>query len=139
MRRFYPFAPFTGARVAHDFQWNGYQFKEGTLVFLDLYGTNHDEKIWEKADAFMPERFATWQENAFTFIPQGGGHYHNGHRCPGERITIEVMKLAVDCLVNHMKYEVPKQDLSYSLTRMPTLPNSGFKMTSVRRKGPLNR
>lgn len=55
-------------------------------MFLDLYGTNHDENIWEKPSQFIPERFATWQENAFNFIPQGGGHYQNGPDAPEKEL-----------------------------------------------------
>ena len=32
VRRFYPFAPFLGARVRSDFTWQGYPFRKGTLV-----------------------------------------------------------------------------------------------------------
>lgn len=45
VRRFYPFFPFILALVKKDFSWKGYQFEEGTLTLLDLYGTNHDPKI----------------------------------------------------------------------------------------------
>jgi hypothetical protein len=33
-----------------------------------------------------------------------------------------------------MQYEVPEQDLSYSLSRMPTLPGSRFIISKVRAK-----
>ncbi|MDY0407243.1 cytochrome P450 [Virgibacillus sp. 179-BFC.A HS] len=59
VRRYYPFFPVTVARVREDFLWKGYDFKAGTLVLLDLYGTNHHPAIWEKPDEFMPERFRT--------------------------------------------------------------------------------
>ncbi len=71
VRRFYPFFPFVAARVKQDFTWNGYQFTEGTLTLLDLYGTNHDQKLWEHPNMFYPERFAQWQGSPFSFIPQG--------------------------------------------------------------------
>jgi hypothetical protein len=47
VRRFYPFFPFVAAVVKKDFTWKGFEFKEGTLTFLDLYGTNHDPEVWE--------------------------------------------------------------------------------------------
>ncbi|HEX3934555.1 MAG TPA: cytochrome P450, partial [Puia sp.] len=31
VRRFYPFAPFMGAKVRHDFEWRGYPFPHGAL------------------------------------------------------------------------------------------------------------
>lgn len=134
VRRYYPFAPFLGARVRKDFTWNHFQFKEGMLVLLDVYGTNHDPRLWENPNEFRSERFKEWNGNLFDFIPQGGGDPANGHRCPGEAITVEVMKASLDFLLNKINYQVPKQDLTYSLVKMPTLPESGFEMSEIRRK-----
>ncbi|MDS9999114.1 cytochrome P450 [Bacillus atrophaeus] len=134
VRRFYPFGPFLGAQARKDFVWNQCEFKEGMLVLLDLYGTNHDARLWEDPNEFCPERFKDRKDQLFDLIPQGGGDPAKGHRCPGEGITIEVMKVTLDFLINHIEYEVPEQDLSYSLVRMPSLPESGFVMSRIRRK-----
>lgn len=132
VRRYYPFGPFLGARVRKDFTWRECEFKEGMLVLLDMYGTNHDYRIWNNPDEFSPERFQKWDGNIFDFIPQGGGDASQGHRCPGEGITVEVMKASLDFLVNKIEFEVPEQDLSFSLAKIPTLPESGFVMRNVR-------
>jgi fatty-acid peroxygenase len=134
VRRYYPFGPFLGARVRKDFTWKGADFKGGMLVLLDIYGTNHDSRLWENPNEFQPERFKEWKGSLFDFIPQGGGDPAEGHRCPGEGITVEVMKASLDFLVNKIQFEVPEQDLSYSLVKMPTLPESGFIMRNIRRK-----
>ena len=134
VRRFYPFAPFLGGRVRKEFTWNQCEFKIGTLVLLDLYGTNHDSQIWKNPHFFQPERFKDWKGSLFDFIPQGGSDPAKGHRCPGEGITIEIMKASLDFLVKKIEFEVPGQDLSYSLTKMPTLPESGFVMSNIRKK-----
>lgn len=134
VRRYYPFGPFLGARVRKDFTWKQCEFKEGMLVLLDMYGTNHDPRLWEKPNEFRPERFKEWNGSLYNFIPQGGGDPASGHRCPGEGITVEIMKATVDFLVNHIEYDVPEQDLSFSLDRLPTYPKSGFVMSHIRRK-----
>ncbi|MGE5379917.1 MAG: cytochrome P450 [Methylocystaceae bacterium] len=134
VRRYYPFAPFLGARVRKDFVWNGYEFQEGMLVLLDIYGTNHDPQLWEDPDEFQPGRFKSRKNRQFDFIPQGGGDPTQGHRCPGEGITVEIIKTSADFLVNHIRYQVPKQDLSYSRVRIPTWPASGFIMKNIRSK-----
>ncbi|OXT17221.1 cytochrome P450 [Bacillus sp. OG2] len=133
IRRYYPFGPFLGARVRSDFIWKGYNFNKGDLVLLDVYGTNHDTRLWERPNEFWPERFSEWNGSLFDFIPQGGGDHVKGHRCPGEWITIEAIKASMDFLTNHIHYEVADgQDLSISLVRMPTLPKSRFEITKVR-------
>jgi fatty-acid peroxygenase len=137
IRRFYPFAPFLGARVREEFRWRGYRFPKGTLVLLDVYGTNRDERRWPEPDRFFPDRFRHGQPDPFAYIPQGGGDYLTGHRCAGEWLTIEVVK-RVARLLTDLAYEVPEQDLSFSLSRMPTYPKSGFVMRNVWRLDPIN-
>lgn len=134
VRRFYPFGPFTGARVRKNFEWQGMPFKKGTLVLMDLYGTNHHLDLWQEPEQFQPERFRDWQGSPFSFIPQGGGDYGMGHRCAGEWVTIEAMKTSLEFLVKRMTYDVPEQDLSYSLVRMPSIPKSRFIIRNVQRK-----
>lgn len=134
VRRYYPFTPFLGARVKKDFVWNECEFKEGMLVLLDVYGINHDPKIWNDPDKFMPERFRNREYNPFDFIPQGGGDPSKGHRCPGEGITIEIMKASLDFLTNKIDYDVPNQNLSYDLSEIPTFPESGFIMSNIKEK-----
>lgn len=134
VRRFFPFTPFLGARVKQNFTWNACRFPKGTLVLLDVYGIDHDPNIWNSPFTFLPERFRNRNENMFDFIPQGGGDQAKGHRCPGEEITVEILKTTLDFLVNKIEYRVPRQDLSYSLRRIPTLPKSKFTITSIKRK-----
>jgi fatty-acid peroxygenase len=134
VRRYYPFAPFTGALTAIDFDWQGYHFKKDTLVILDIYGTNHSPELWTEPNRFKPERFKDWQGSPFDFIPQGGGDYDKGHRCAGEWLTIELMQTSLTFLTQDLTYEVPPQDLSYSMTRIPTHPKSNFIMENIRVK-----
>ncbi|MCC4300087.1 cytochrome P450 [Aurantimonas coralicida] len=132
VRRFYPFFPFIGGRVQEEFNWRGHHFARGTWVILDMYGTNHDVRIWAEPDTFRPERFRDWDGSAFNFIPQGGGDFHTDHRCPGEWITIELIKRAVRLLTSTVHYDVPAQDLRVDLARFPAEPKSQFVITNVR-------
>ncbi|MCP3029155.1 cytochrome P450 [Halobacillus sp. A5] len=134
IRRLFPFVPYLGARVKRDFEWNGFTFKEGRLVLLDIHGTNHDKRLWEQPNRFMPERFEEWKGGLFDLIPQGGGEHYKGHRCPGEWITMEAIKASIRFLTEEIEYDVPSQDLSYSLRRMPSMPKSGFIISNVRLK-----
>lgn len=132
VRRYFPFVPFVGAKVKRDFEWRGYRFPQGTRVMLDLYGISHDERYWEAPQAFRPERFAKWEPNPFTFIPQGPGDRATNHRCPGEKIAIELLRVAVQVLASELAYEVPPQDLALDFGRMPALPKSRFIIERVR-------
>ncbi|GAA0286878.1 fatty-acid peroxygenase [Gracilibacillus halotolerans] len=131
VRRYYPFFPFVVARVKNDFEWNGYTFPKDTLTLLDLYGTNHDPDIWSEPNRFNPERFMNWDKNLFAFIPQGGGQVDKGHRCPGEQMTVEILKTTLDFFVNDIRYTLPEQDLSYSMNDIPSLPVSNLLIHHV--------
>ncbi|MEH0984323.1 cytochrome P450 [Micromonospora sp. CPCC 205556] len=135
VRRYYPFFPVAAARVRRSFDWQGHHFPRGRRVLLDLYGTNHHPELWPEPERFRPERFTGWRDDPYGFVPQGAGPHLGGHRCAGEWLTIELMKQAVTLLTTGMRYEVPPQNLAVRLSRMPTLPPSGFLIEKVRRTG----
>jgi len=127
VRRYYPFFPMVGGRVLEPFSWKGHGFHIGDWVLLDLYGTNHHPEAWRDPEIFDPQRFRGWQGDAYGFIPQGGGGFVTGHRCPGEWLTIGLVVEAVRQLLA-MDYAVPEQDLHIAMNRFPALPASGFVM-----------
>lgn len=134
VRRFYPFTPFVGAIAKKNFIRLNCEFRKGDLVLLDVYGINHDMRIWGDPEEFRPERFSDKNYGPFEFIPQGGGDAATGHRCPGEGIAVDIMKASLGFLVSGIDYDVPHQDLHYSLQRIPTRPKDGFIISNVRRK-----
>lgn len=125
VRRNSPFFPCIGGIALHPFEWMDETVPRGAWVLLDLYGTNRHLRSWIEPDAFRPQRYETHSIDAFDFVPQGGGDPHDGHRCPGEALTTELIKAAAQILANR-EYEVPAQDLSVDLSRIPALPRSGF-------------
>ncbi|MGM8227733.1 cytochrome P450 [Cellvibrio sp. ARAG 10.3] len=137
VRRFYPFFPFIGGVVREAFHWRDCRFPVGTRIMLDVYGTNHDARIWQAPYQFQPERFRDWQDNAFSFIAQGGGGYYVNHRCAGEQLTIALMKRCVQLLINTMDYDVIAQDTDIDMRRMPALPKKPFLLRNVRLPLPL--
>lgn len=131
VRRQHAFFPFMTARVRQDFEWKGFWFQAGTRVLLDLYGTNHDPRLWERPEAFRPERFEHWCGNPYSFLTQGGGEPQTQHRCPGERLAIELTKAAVKILTRELDYRLPEQDLSVDLSHIPAAPASGLLIAGV--------
>ena len=128
VRRFYPFFPAVGGRVLDAFDWRGLHFDEGTWVLFDMHGTNHDARLWPEPQRFRPERFAAWQSDGFDLVAQGAGDYLTGHRCPGEALTVDLVKSALHLLASEVVYTVPRQDLTIDLARMPALPASRFQI-----------
>jgi len=125
VRRLAPFFPVVGGLVREPFEWRGRRFRRGEWVVLDLYGTNRDPQRWREPETFRPERFVGRSIDPWEMVPQGGGDFIADHRCPGEWITIALMKEAVAALAA-AQWSVPDQDLSVDLSRIPALPASGL-------------
>ena len=103
----------------------GESVRAGQRVFIDITGTNRDERFWKQPDGFDPGRFlGTDAADSDHFVPQGGGQPETGHRCPGENITVGLLALTAARLAC-LDVRTPPQDLGYSLSRLPTRPRSG--------------
>ena len=132
VRRYFPLFPFLMAEVRTDFEWQGDRFPAGRSVLVDVFGTNHDPRLWKDPETFRPERFREWDGGSFNFIPHGGGDPAQGHRCPGEGITIALMETALDMLTTKIDYDVPRQHLQIRWAPIPTMPASRFVISNVR-------
>ncbi|MFJ1812453.1 MULTISPECIES: cytochrome P450 [unclassified Streptomyces] len=131
VRRFYPFAPFLGGLAVRDLSWRGVSVPAGGMVLLDVFGQNHDEKLWGDPYVFRPQRFLEHPVERDELIPQGGGEPRTGHRCPGEGLTIGLLE-ALALRLAGLDCTVPDQDLRISLRRIPARVRSGFAVRDVR-------
>ncbi|MGY1826928.1 cytochrome P450 [Blastococcus sp. SYSU DS0541] len=127
VRRFYPFAPFIGGRSPARREFDGVEISENAMVLLDLYGQNHDPALWDSPYAFRPERFLDREIGQWELVPQGGGDPRTNHRCPGEQITVALLS-ALAVRLARLGYEVPEQDLTIALHRIPAKPKSGVRL-----------
>ncbi len=136
VRRFFPFVRAIGGTATRDCSFGGKQFKVGAWVMLDLYATNHSGRTWSRPEEFLPQRFRGRTVSPNELVPQGGGYADDGHRCPGEDPTVELMREAVRLLTRAVDYDVPEQDLRISLRRILAAPQSGFLISDVRVRRP---
>ncbi|HEX2146364.1 MAG TPA: cytochrome P450, partial [Pseudorhizobium sp.] len=132
VRRTSPFFPFIGARAQEEVRWRQHVFPKGQWFLLDLYGTTHDPKLFPHPEVFRADRSISWRDQGYDFIPQGAGHAASTHRCPGEMMTVELIKESVRLLSQEMVYIVPSQDLSVKMNRVPALPESGLVLEQVK-------
>jgi fatty-acid peroxygenase len=93
------------------------------MVLLDLYGQDHDPEVWGDPYTFRPGRFLGHDIGAFELVPQGGGDPSTNHRCAGEQITVGVLA-ALAMRLARLSFDVPEQDLTISLSRIPARPAS---------------
>jgi fatty-acid peroxygenase len=118
LRRYYPFVAMLAARTRRPIEIGGRPVPAGRRVILDVYGTLHDPQLWAAPEHFDLDRFAGVRPDEWTYVPQGGGDVATGHRCPGERVAVELIKTAAAFLLTQPAGE----PMPYSMTRMPTRP-----------------
>ncbi|TDE14926.1 cytochrome P450 [Jiangella asiatica] len=124
VRRRYPFVPVLAARARTDQDVLGVPVPDGGYVILDVDGTDRDPRHWPDPDRFDPGRFLGPTIAPGTLVPQGGGDLRTGHRCPGEAATLVLLEEAVRRLAL-TRYDLPPQDLTVDLARIPARPLSG--------------
>jgi fatty-acid peroxygenase len=135
VRRFYPFFPAIAGKARRAFQHHGHQFAKGDWMLLDLHASCHHHQMFPRPDEFDPHRPNSWMDQGFGLIAQGAGQVHRTHRCPGERLTVALMRRAIGLLTEEMTYTVPDQDLTLPASRIPARPASGFLMADIRAAG----
>ncbi len=130
VRRLYPFVPILAAKARHAQDVAGFRLRRGGLVVLDVHGTNHDPAHWPDPDRFDPDRFLHGGHDPDALVPQGGGDVASGHRCPGEDVTLTMLRVAVRRLAG-LPDLVHATDLGYDMTRVPTRPFDGVTLAAV--------
>ncbi|WIB25166.1 cytochrome P450 [Curtobacterium sp. MCSS17_015] len=136
VRRTAPFVPMLPGWATEDVELDGEHLRKGGRVVLDLLGTDTDDRSWEAADRFDPERFLGVEDHEAieTFVPHGGGDVATGHRCPGEKLAIVALASAVATL-SDPRLTVLDEGLEVNRRRLPTKPASGGRVRASRSGG----
>lgn len=132
VRRFYPYFPAVGGIVRRRFECGGHVFAPGSWMLLDLHASCRHHATFPRPDQFDPRRSCSWQTQGFDLIPQGAGQVMRTHRCPGERLTVAVMRRALAFLTEEMSFTVPEQDLRMPPSRIPARPKEGLVLRQIR-------
>lgn len=125
VRRRSPFFPVIAGRARTDLEWQGETVKAKTWTMLDLYGTNHDERLWPNPQSFDPARYARGDGDARHIVAQGAGDYTSDHRCPGEPATEALLRHFTELLSRVTWTAAADQNLAVRFDRMPAEITSG--------------
>lgn len=128
VRRTTPFAPALAGRVVRHGEVDGERVSPGDRLVLDVRGAHLDPRRWPDPLAFRPERFLDHRPGPFELVPQGGGA-PEGHRCPGEPVTVRIVAETARALASAGICGAGSHHVR--LTRIPTRPPHGLRARFV--------
>jgi cytochrome P450 len=130
-KRIVPLVPLAFGRARRPFSCGGYRIPQGWRVYLALHLNNHDPRVFERPDAFDPDRFAPGRaehrRHPMAFIPQGA-EPPTGHRCLGLDYSTTLVLTFLTLLVRGYDWELPAQDLRPDWRKAPPDPRDGLRV-----------
>lgn len=130
--RLYPPAWAIGRKAIRDTKVGPYSVPEGSLVLVNVYGLQRDERFFDEPEKFDPDRWTAERKekrNPYTYVPFGGGI----RRCIGENFAWMEGSLVLAALARNWRLRlVPEQEIA--INPLLTLrPKYGMRMTLERR------
>jgi fatty-acid peroxygenase len=126
VRRLGPFVPALAGKLRRGVDWDGTRLGRGHRVVLDVPGTNRCPASWHDPEAFRPQRFVGRAVDPWELVPQGGGLL-DGHRCPGESLTVALLERTLAVLAEHERWRATGS--GHSLRRIPA--REGVRLVDV--------
>ena len=119
----------TSSNAIRDTTIGGFHIPKGTLVVLDLWEINHDEREWSHPDKFKPERFLNAEGNFVgwnkfsSFLSFGLGR----RECAGNAFAKIMLFTFAATLLHHLRFELPEgavrpSEETYSFTELVSSP-----------------
>lgn len=97
--RLYPPAWLLNRTALLDIKLGEHRVSEGQGVCVCPYTLQRSTKYWQKADRFLPQRFAQPKHPEFAFIPFGGG----SRRCPAAGTSLLMLAYMISALLKRFK------------------------------------
>lgn len=102
----------------------GYHIPANTRLFVNVYSTGRDPKVWENPLEFRPERFlqddlkgVDVHGQHFNLIPFGAGR----RICPALAIGILGVQLGISSLVQAFEWSLPEGETEVDMSERPSL------------------
>jgi cytochrome P450 len=128
--RLYPPAWVSDRVALEDDAFNGYSYPKGTILILFYYGLHRNERYWEDASSFKPDRFMRHEgvnEKAKVYYPFGGGP----RLCIGNNFAMAEMAICLREFIH--RFEIAVTEVQPRMRSLVTLRPEGVVLHISRR------
>lgn len=129
--RLYPPAPMLSRAATFDGELGGHQVRRGQAVMVSIYAMHRHRRLWDRPEAFDPDRFAPGAGNSEAFMPFGTGP----RMCPAAQFATAEIVLIVARILAKFRLD-PTGHRPEVCLRVTTHSVNGLPVTPIRRTGP---
>jgi cytochrome P450 len=132
--RLYPPAPGIGREPVEDVTIAGYKVPKGSLVLVNTYAIQHDQRFFDDPERYDPDRFAPgWEERIprYAYLPFGGGP----RVCIGNGFAMLEARLILATVAQHYKLSLDPDETIRPIQLVTLRPSGPVRMKIERRKG----
>jgi cytochrome P450 family 135 len=103
---------------------------QGARIALALWLTNHNPRVYDEPERFVPERFVGRKPDTYRWVPFGGGI----RRCIGASFAQLEMKIVLRTVLREMRLEPVRRRGEHVKRRSATFVPSGGALARVTRR-----
>ncbi|RWD60476.1 MAG: cytochrome P450 [Mesorhizobium sp.] len=125
--RLYPPAPSINREPIEPETWNGLYIPRYAAVLVMPWVVHRHRKLWDKPDAFMPERFHRENRDRidrFQYLPFGAGP----RVCIGASFAMQEAIIALAVLLSRFRFDVTSETRPWPVQKLTTQPQGGLPM-----------
>jgi len=128
--RLYPAFPILSRKASEDTYLGKYFIPKDTNVVIPLYVIQREEKYWNEASKFNPERFSeAGSEKSYAFLPFCRGP----RRCVAELFATVEISIIVINLIKSYRLELLDSHLPKEIAFISLKPVNGLKIKLTKR------
>ncbi len=130
--RLFPPAPIISRELTADVQYKDREFKTGDAVMINLWALHRHRNLWDRPDAFMPERFlpeARGSIDRFQYLPFGLGH----RVCIGQRFALKEAGILIALIMRDYRFDYASDVAPWPKMRITVQADNAMPMKVIRR------
>ncbi|WP_274630413.1 cytochrome P450 [Arvimicrobium flavum] len=131
--RLYPPAPSINREPIEPETYKDLYIRKGAAVLVMPWVIHRHRKLWDKPDAFMPERFHPGRRekiDRFQYLPFGAGP----RVCIGTTFAMQEAIIALAVMLSRFRFDTVAETQPWPVQKLTTQPQGGLPMAVSRRR-----